>query len=137
MDNFDECVNLQVNDSQKGFVASNAYSLSEAFADKVSEPRAIYADEIMVGFVMYDYDQSKETGFISRLMIDKRFQKNGYAREAMQMVINKFKNIQECTYIQLSYCKENGNAAKFYKKLGFAKTGEVTNNGEIICKITV
>lgn len=38
---------------------------------------------------------------------------------------------------QLSYCKENNNAARFYEKLGFVKTGEVTNNGEIICRITV
>ena len=136
MDNFDECVRLQVGDSQKGFVASNAYSLSEAFADKVSEPRSIYADETMVGFIMYDYDPGKETRFISRLMIDKCFQKIGYAREAMQIVIKKFKGIQDCKYIQLSYCKENNNAARFYEKLSFVKTGEVTNNGEIICRIT-
>lgn len=28
-------------------------------------------------------------------------------------------------------------AAKFYETLGFVKTGEFTNNGEVICKITV
>lgn len=136
MANFDECVNLQVDDSQKGFVASNSYSISEAFADKVSEPHAIYANDVMVGFIMYDYDPGKETGFISRLMIDKRYQKNGYACEAMQMVIEMFKNIQECKYIQLSYNSKNDRAARFYEKLGFIKTGEISN-GEIVCKITL
>lgn len=136
MANFDECVNLQVEDSQKGFVASNSYSLAEAFADKVSEPRAIYADDTMVGFIMYDYDPSRETGFISRLMIDKRYQKNGYAREAMQKVISNLKNIQDCKYIQLGYNAKNDRAAGFYEKLGFIKTGEI-NNGDIICKITI
>ena len=119
MDNFEECIKLQVHDSQLGFVASNAYSLSEAFVDKVSEPRAIYADGKMVGFIMYYYEPDTETGTISRLMIDKHFQKNGYAREAMEMVINLFKEMQECKYIELSYCKDNKYGASFYKKMGF------------------
>lgn len=137
MDNFEECIDLQVDESQRGFVANNAYSLSEAFADKVSEPRAVYFNSEMVGFIMYDYDSGKKTGFISRLMVDKRYQKNGYGREAIQMVIQKFKNISECKYIQLSYHKDNDNAGRLYEKLGFVKTGELTNNGEVICKITL
>lgn len=137
MDNFEECINLQVDDSQKGFVATNSYSLSEAFADKVSIPRAIYVDAEMIGFIMYDFDLDKSTGFISRLMVDRRYQKNGYAREAMQTVIQEFKNIPECKYIQLSYCKDNDNARRLYEQLGFVKTGEFTDNGEVICKITV
>ena len=54
MKNFRECIDLKVSDSQKGFVASNMYSLAEAKADNVSNPYAIYDGEQMVGFIMYD-----------------------------------------------------------------------------------
>jgi len=56
MENFHNCLDLKVNEDQKNFVASNMYSLAEAKADGVSVPLAIYDDETMVGFVMYNFD---------------------------------------------------------------------------------
>lgn len=32
VDNFEECLRLRVNDSQSKYIASNAYSLAEAYA---------------------------------------------------------------------------------------------------------
>ncbi|MCL2462252.1 MAG: GNAT family N-acetyltransferase [Defluviitaleaceae bacterium] len=136
MKNFEECLNLTVNDWQLNFVAPNCYSLSEAYADKVSVPRAIYADGVMVGFIMYDYDADKQTGFITRLMVDKNHQKNGYGREAMEIVIGRLKETPGCKYIRTSYWPDNVNAGRLYEKLGFVKTGEISG-GEAVCRITV
>ena len=136
MKNFEECLSLTVNDWQLNFVAPNSYSLSEAYADKVSIPLAIYADEKMVGFIMYDYDADKQTGYITRLMVDKRYQKNGYGREAMEIVIGRFKATPGCKYIQTSYWPDNASAGRLYESLGFVMTGEISN-GEAVCRITV
>lgn len=59
-DNFEECVGLKVLDSQSGYLASNAYSLSEAYALtnhslNIPMPFAIYNKETMVGFALVVY----------------------------------------------------------------------------------
>jgi diamine N-acetyltransferase len=134
MDNFRECLKLEVADDQKGFVASNMFSLAEAKADGVSNPYAIYAGDTMVGFVMYDFEPKENRGYISRLMVDKRFQGRGYGRAAMESVIGRLKAISECTEIQTSYEPSNNVAAKLYANLGFKSTDEFID-GEAIVRI--
>ena len=63
-DNFRQCIDLKVAKDQKGFVASNMFSLAEAKADGVSNPYAIYADEQMVGFVMVEFEPTGSTGWL-------------------------------------------------------------------------
>lgn len=64
-DNYKECLSLQVDASQTGFVATNTKSLAEAKADPTLIPLAIYDREAlgylppdipvpMVGFIMYE-----------------------------------------------------------------------------------
>ena len=80
-DNLDELIKLTVNDYQKNFVASNIYSLAEAYATVAeggfAQPFGIYADEEPVGFLMIGYFK-KDEDFI----IDEVYLKDGelYAR---------------------------------------------------------
>lgn len=136
MDNFRECIELSVADGQKGFVASNIYSLAEAKADGVSVPLAIYSDEQMVGFIMYDFEPKEDRGYITRLMVDQRFQGNGCGRCAMEQVIDRLKQIPACKEIQTSFAPENSTADRLYTSLGFDKTGEV-DEGEIVVRLNV
>jgi len=49
-ENYDECLNLQVADNQKDFVATNQYSLAQAWVFyETAHPSAIYADDVMAG----------------------------------------------------------------------------------------
>lgn len=134
MVNFHECIGLKVADVQTNFVASNMYSLAEAKADDVSNPFAIYADDQMVGFVMYDFEPKESRGYITRLMIDARFQGNGYGRAAMKQVIDRLMAIPDCREIQTSYNPENATAERLYSSLGFAQTGEV-DEGETVVRL--
>src|SRR5262245_45069621 len=82
-DNWEEVVDLKVSKEQKGFVASNAYSLAESKFDPYVRPRAIYAGERVVGFLMYETLESEDRPHeysIYRLMIDKRQQGKWPAR---------------------------------------------------------
>ncbi len=136
MKNFRECIKLEVDDNQKKFVASNMYSLAEARADNVSEPRAIYAGETMVGFIMYDYDSAMGTGWISRLMIEKEHQGKGYGRKAMEIVIARLKAQDGCKLLQTSFEPHNIVAKNLYISLGFHLTGEQVD-GEDVCIMKV
>lgn len=134
MENFRECIRLSVSENQKGFVASNMYSLAEAKADGVSNPFAIYADEEMVGFVMFDFAPKESRGYISRLMVAARFQRKGYGRAAMSEAIYRLKREPGIREIQTSFHPDNALADALYASLGFARTGEVVD-GETVVRL--
>jgi len=55
-DNYSECLGLKVSKEQERYVASNVYSLAQAWVVEASaHPFAIYAEDTMVGFVMVAY----------------------------------------------------------------------------------
>ena len=55
-DNLDDVVKLEVSESQEGFVASTTYALAQAWVYKETAfPFAIYADDVLVGFIMLGY----------------------------------------------------------------------------------
>ena len=125
-DNFRECLNLQVAESQKDLVATTTQSLAEAYVDPNLFPLAIYdvaacgyeKPEIsMIGFTMYEIFAG--VGFIMRLMIDKKYQGQGYGRATMIEVIRRLKLSPDVEVIATSYRKENEVAAKLYQSLGF------------------
>ena len=134
MDNFIECIKLRVGETQKDYVASNMFSLAEAKADKVSNPFAVYAGEQMVGFIMYDYNVGERRGYLSRLMIDARFQGNGYARVALAEVMDRLKRMPSIRDIQTSFHPENRVAEALYASFGLARTGEFVD-GEVVVRL--
>ena len=136
MTNIKECIKLEVSEEQKKFVAANMYSLAEAKADNVSEPWAIYSDDTMIGFIMYDFDSAMGTGWISRLMIEKEQQGKGYGRKAMEIVIARLKAQDGCKLLQTSFEPHNIVAKNLYTSLGFHLTGEQVD-GEDVCIMKV
>ena len=125
-ENFDECVGLQVEAEQAGFVATNTQSLAQAFVDSNLFPFAIYdavacghgePEVPMIGFAMTEMVAG--VGFIMRLMIDKKYQRQGYGRAATLELIRRLKLNPEVELIATSYRKENTAAAKLYQALGF------------------
>ena len=136
MENFHECIKLSVAEQQRGFVASNMYSLAEAKADGVSNPRAIYAKGQMVGFTMYNFDPKSGIGYIDRLMVAEGFQGRGYGRAAMTEVIQLLSSTPGCCCIRTSFEPTNAIAETLYESLGFRKTGEI-DHGELVMVLNV
>ena len=125
-DNLRECLNLQVDDSQKSLVTPNAQSLAEAYVDGNLFPFAVYDTSAcgyeqtqvpMLGFVMYEIDGG--VGFIMRLMIDSKYQRQGYGRATMIEIIRRLKLYPDVEIIATSYRKQNEVAASLYQSLGF------------------
>ena len=89
--NFRDILKLSITESQKFFVATNAYSLSQAYAQPECVPLALYDGDTPVGFTMYGLDVEDTEYWIYRLMIDQRHQSKGYGRQALAMVLERIR----------------------------------------------
>jgi diamine N-acetyltransferase len=116
---------LDVSDEQQGYVAPNAWSIAEAAHSQAAWERAIYADETPVGYVLVSADEAAPTYYLWRFMIDHRYQGNGFARAAMEQVINHVRTLRDATEFVLSYVPGDHSPKGFYERLGFVDTGEV------------
>jgi len=133
-DNMDECIELEVREDQP-FVAGNMYSLADAYVSisngAHATPYAIYAGDVMVGFIMYDYreistdDTFGETCYhLWRFMVDKNHQGKGYGKQAAKKIIAEIKTMPygKADYIYLSYEPENTVVKTLFASLGFEET---------------
>lgn len=131
-DNVYDIMRLRVASEQEQFVADNARSLAEAAYNPYAWPRAIYADETPVGFVML-YDNPHEPQyFLWRLMIDRRYQHLGFGRQAVEQVIDYVAGRPSATSLGVSYVPNDGSPQPFYAKLGFVDTDEMDEGEQIM-----
>lgn len=134
--NFAESVSLNIAPDQVDFVASNLHSLAEAYAFPAFEPRAVYVDGTMVGFLMYGFGDQSHKWWIVRLMINHAQQGKGYGRAAMRAVIALIRQQPNCHEIMISYAPSNIAAARLYESMGFHPTGDMLH-GEVIAQLDV
>lgn len=117
-------IDLKVSPSQEQFVAANVVSIAQAyFYRDILWFRAIYADETPVGFVMVAENPAEQEWFLSRLMIDARYQGCGYGHRALQLVIDGLRS-RGATELLLSCGPGEGSPCPFYEQHGFVDTGE-------------
>lgn len=134
-DNLSLVLQLQVNEAQKQFVASNAVSIAQAyFARDRAWFRAIYADEMPVGFLMLELNPQKPEYFLWRLMVDAKYQGMGFGNRAMDLLIAHAKTRPGAVELLTSYVPGEGSPGLFYRKVGFVETGEVLD-GERVMRI--
>lgn len=123
--NYWECMALTVDDSQENFVADNKQSLVEAAYEKGLYTLGIYKNETMVGFILYDYDDTFPGWSMSRFMIGKQFQGKGYGKQAVLDFIDYFKNKHNADKLYISVSLENTVARKMYASIGFKEIKEI------------
>ena len=136
--NYLSILDLSVREEQRAFVASNQYSLAQAYVQPECVPLALYVENKPVGFAMYCIDENDREYWIYRLMIDQRHQRRGYGREAMLLLINRIRcEMDENRHrIYISFEPENEAAKMLYENLGFVPDGRV-EYGEIVYRLEV
>jgi diamine N-acetyltransferase len=128
---------LKVAPQQTGFVATNAESIAQAYFDRdVAWFRAVYADEIPVGFIMLEDDAANQEYFLWRFMIDARYQRHGYGRRALELLVEYVKTRPGAKALVTSCVPGDGSPCPFYERLGFVPTGEV-DEGEIVLRLVL
>ena len=152
-DNFGAVLKLKLADGQENFVASNIYSLAEAYVDSTNSekppmPFAIYNGEEVIGFTMMEFEEIDEDEFIFqtfgdktiynffRFMIDEKHQGKGFGRQAMKKVLEFLQTNPQgkADAIFLSYEPTNEVAKKLYESLGFVETGHI-EDGEMVARL--
>ena len=144
--NMEDVISLDIFESQYPFVANNEESLAEAYVaitsdDSYAYPFAIYDDETLVGFLMLGYNEAALEGqnapaslrnnyILWRLMIDKRYQKKGFGREAVRLALEFVRTwshgkAEACV---TSYNPENKAAENLYASFGFVENGEMDDD---------
>lgn len=123
--NYWDCMALTIDDSQEGFVADNKQSLIEAAYEEGLYTLGIYQDDIMVGFILYDYDETFPGWSLSRFMIGKQFQGRGYGKKAVIAFLDYFKKKHNVDELFISVSLENTVARKMFSSVGFAELKEV------------
>ena len=133
-ENFFDVIKLDVTEEQKGFVATNLFSIAQAKVYPECICLAIYSDDVLVGFTMYCIDLEDREYWIYRLMIDSKYQSKGYGKAAMEKLIDIIKNDEEHHAIYISFEPNNTWAKQLYEKLGFEADGRVIDD-EIVYKL--
>ena len=129
-----QCVDLNVCEAQRGFVATNAYSLAQAAYEPTTYPFAICRNGEVVGFIMYDYDDENDMWEMCRLMVDSKFQGQGAGSAAVKWLLGRVAAEQGHIKFYTSAEPNNEVAIKLYEKMGFRLTGEVVY-GEVQMEI--
>ena len=86
----------------------------------------------MIGYDVDDYwtdapEIAKANYNLWRLMIDKRYQKRGYGKEAIKLALDFIRTwpCEKAEYCWLSYEPDNDVARQLYRSFGFEETGEM------------
>jgi diamine N-acetyltransferase len=128
--NFRECVRLSVREDQR-FVASNVFSIAQSKVEPRWITRAVYADERMVGFVMYHFDMEGKELYLCRFMIDQRYQHKGYGKATLDELKRLAMEKEGIERMRLSTNPENSGGIRIYEKFGFKDTGELDGDEEV------
>ena len=123
--NWYECCNLQITEGQQQFLEPNAISILQAKFEPTLKPYAIYLDETMVGFLMFN-SILEELGayWIYRIMVDQQHQGKGVGKRATQLMISEIEKLPSAKRIVVGYHPDNKNAHKLYEGLGFIDYGD-------------
>ena len=131
--NWQDVIALRVADAQADNLASNLYSLAEAYVEPACRPRAILAGQTVMGFVMYEYLAWCDTYNIPRYMIDYRWQGRGYGRAGLAALVAEVDASDPAAALTISLLPTNDGARRLYAGLGFVETGDV-HHGEIVMR---
>ena len=117
-------------------VAPNAVSIAQAHFQGEAWFRAVYDDELLVGFVMlYDPTLVDSPGepdfFLWRLMIDRSHQGKGYGRAAVEALVEHVRSRPGARRLLVSHVKGADRLSRFYQSRGFRYTG-AEDGGELV-----
>ena len=101
------------------FSIPNVYWIGISRYEEGTELFAIKADDEYVGLIGGGYDEDGVTGYINPFMIDQRYQKNGYAKSALRLMIEYLRNSLHVDKININHSKANTSVSNLYESLGF------------------
>ncbi len=119
-------------------------TVSGAIAEAEEEPggRAIqwglYDGDTPVGFVMIS-DEVEGEGYIAqylwKLLVDEQHQRRGYGTAALDLVVEYFRGRPGVEAMWTSAGQGDGSPIPFYERYGFARTGALVFDDEVLLRL--
>jgi diamine N-acetyltransferase len=124
-ENWYECCELEVSKDQADYIEPNAISIAQTKFESTLKPYAIYFEDQVVGFLMFNSVKEELDGFwIYRIMVDKNFQGKGIGKAAAELMISEMAKLPNAGKIVVGYQPENKGAHYLYSSLGFIDNGD-------------
>lgn len=125
VDNWLKVCNLSVTEEQKKvFPIPNVYWIGISRYEEHTTLFAIKSENDYIGLVGCGYDEDGKAGYINPLMIDEKYQGQGYSKKALGLVIDYLKENLGVTVIHLGHRKNNVSASSLYESFGFVIVDE-------------
>jgi diamine N-acetyltransferase len=133
-DNWRAVADVAPRDDQRAWVPALAarYLLLTMRSD-VWNSLAVYADETVVGHVMWGVDDDGSR-WIGGMVIDAAEQGRGVGRAAVRTLAAWLADQDDGHPVRLSYHPDNASAARLYTSLGFAPTGAMEDD-ELVAEL--
>lgn len=108
----------------EGHFCCNAISIAEAKYHPEMHPNAIYNNNVLIGFFMYQRAENRaDTATICRFMVDDRFQHKGLEEKALEHILRGLK-IQGVRKVAIVIGRAHEKAKNLYLSFGFRSTGK-------------
>ena len=138
-DNLEVVLKLKVSKEQENFVSTTAYSLAQAYVYRENAyPFAIYADDTLVGFIMFGFYELRNQYTLWKFLIDEKYQNKGYGKMALALGIEYMKKQYDIKEMYTGVAIDNNVAEHLYQSIGFQTTGLVENGMKelrYVCKL--
>ncbi|HFI2463283.1 TPA: GNAT family N-acetyltransferase [Streptococcus suis] len=124
-DNFEAVLQVQLAPEDQRRVASVEYSLAQAWLyreDGHLLPYAVKSGQKVVGFVLLSIQEDKSY-YVWRLLIDKKYQNQGFGKEVIRQVLRRARDDQQCHKVTVNYVIGNHKMRYILEKLGFQSVG--------------
>ncbi|WP_338653267.1 GNAT family N-acetyltransferase [Sporosarcina psychrophila] len=124
-ENWYDCCELEVSKEQQEYIEPNAISIAQSKFELTLKPYAIYAEERVVGFLMYNSVPEELDGYWAyRIMVDKQFQGKGIGKAATKLMMSEMAISLNAKKIVVGYHPNNLGAHNLYASLGFIDNGD-------------
>lgn len=138
-DNLEVLLKLKVSKEQENFVSTTAYSLAQAYVYRENAyPFAIYADDTLVGFIMFGFYELRNQYTLWKFLIDEKYQNKGYGKMALALGIEYMKKQYDIKEMYTGVAIDNDVAERLYHSVGFQLTGLIENGMKelrYVCKL--
>ena len=138
-DNLEVVLKLKVSKEQENFVSTTAYSLAQAYVYRENAyPFAIYADDTLVGFIMFGFYELRNQYTLWKFLIDEKYQNKGYGKMALALGIEYMKKQYDIKEMYTGVAIDNDVAERLYHSVGFQLTGLIENGMQelrYVCKL--
>lgn len=130
-ENVRQVCELLVAPEQAIFVAPNAVSLAQASFRPDVWCRAVYVDDVLVGFFMVA-EEADGVFYLWRFMIGASYQRRGFGSKAIDRLIDELRTHRDARELYVSYVPLPGNGRDFYIAHGFRDLGEYRGTDRIL-----